>query len=79
MNAVAISPRVSTCRAPLRPSRVKSASRSMKASASRTAASCASSIARATSTGATAHSADTDFTGENVRSNPATAVCRGRE
>lgn len=78
MNTVAISPRVSTCRAPLPPSRVNSTWRSMNASASRTAASCAASMTRAISTGATAHSTETDFTGENDRSYPATADCLGR-
>lgn len=35
-------------------------------------------MTRATSTGATAHSAETDFAGENDRSYPATADCLGR-
>jgi hypothetical protein len=51
----------------------------MKASASATAAWWACSIFVATSGGAIAHNAETDLTGLNVRSNPATAVCRGRE
>lgn len=40
--------------------------------------SCAASICNETSRGATAHNADTDFTGVNVKSKPATAVvfCR---
>ena len=41
-----------------------------------TAASCAASIWRATSAGASAHSADTLLTGEKVRSNPATRATR---
>ena len=45
----------------------------------RTASSCAASTCRATSGGANAHSAETDFTGENVRSNPATGTCAGRD
>src|SRR5215211_67385 len=36
-------------------------------------------MAAATAGSATAHSVDTDFTGENVRSYPATVCARGRE
>ncbi len=39
----------------------------------------AASICWATSGGARAHSAETDFTGENVRSYPATGTCAGRD
>lgn len=79
MNAAAMSPRVSTWRAPSLPSRVNWACCSTKERASATAAWWACSIFAAISDGATAQSAETDFTGLNVRSNPATAVCRGRE
>jgi hypothetical protein len=44
-----------------------------------TAAWWARSITAATAGSATAHNVDTDFTGENVRSNPATVCVRGRE
>ena len=49
----------------------------MKARASVTASWWASSICAATSGGAIAHRVLTDFTGENVRSNPPTALVRG--
>ena len=79
MNAAASSPVTSTWATPCAPTRVKVAFASNHATASWTAARCAASICSATSSGATAHSADTDFTGENVRSYPATAVVACRE
>ncbi len=78
-NAAATSPVTGTCRMPPVPTRVNATSRSSRATVLRTAASWAAAISRATSGGAIAHSADTDFTGEKVRSYPATAVCSGRE
>ena len=42
--------------------------------AAATAASCAARMAAASRVSATAHNADTDFGGVNVRSNPATDV-----
>jgi hypothetical protein len=51
----------------------------MKLSASPTAAWCARSMTAATAGSATAHSVETDFTGENVKSYPATVCARGRE
>ena len=68
VNTAAISPEVSTCRTPPAPSRVKTACRSSQASVSATAAAWAASTCSATFRGASAHSAETDFTGENVRS-----------
>ena len=68
VNAAATKPRTSTCRTPLLPVRVKSACRSRKVNASPTAAWWARSIAAAVARSATAHSADTLFTGEKVRS-----------
>ena len=68
MNTAAISPVVSTCRTPSVPSRVKQALSSSQARASATAAAWAASICSATSRGASAHNAETDLTGEKVRS-----------
>jgi hypothetical protein len=64
---------------PLGPGPGNRACGSMKLSASCTAAWWARSIAAATAGSATAHNADTDFTGENVKSKPATVCVRGRE
>jgi hypothetical protein len=61
------------------PVRVNNACPSMNRSASRTAAWWACSITAATVGGATAHGVDTDFTGEKVRSKPATVSVRGGE
>jgi hypothetical protein len=58
---------------PCGPLRVNKACFSMNAKASVTAARWARSITAATAGSATAHNVDTDFTGENVRSYPATA------
>ena len=49
----------------------------MNRNASVTAAQCALSISATVSRSAIAHSDDTDFTGENVRSYPATGVAGG--
>ena len=62
------SPVVSTWATPLVPDRVNAAWVSNHFSASATAASWHSSTTAATSIGAIAHNADTDFTGEKVRS-----------
>ena len=51
----------------------------MNANASVTASWWASSTCAATCGGAIAHRVLTDFTGENVRSNPPTALVRGRD
>ncbi len=79
VNAVATSPVTSTWRTPSVPSRVYRACCSMNASASATASLWASSTCAATCGGAIAHRVLTDFTGENVRSYPPTAVVRGRD
>ena len=76
-NAAATRPVTGTCRMPPLPTRVKATSRSSRPIVARTAASCAASTWRATSGAASAHSADTDFTGLKVRSYPATGVCAG--
>ena len=68
VNAAATKPRTSTWRTPLVPNRVYRACCSMNRKASRTAARWACSIAAAVAGSATAHSADTLFTGEKVRS-----------
>ena len=68
MNAAATRPVTLTCPDPFLPCRVNKAWRSMKLSASRTAARCARSICAATSGSATAHNVSTDLTGEKVRS-----------
>jgi hypothetical protein len=68
VNAVATSPCTLTCRIPLAPVRLNRACRSMKASASATAARWAFSICVATGGSASAHSVETLFTGEKVRS-----------
>jgi hypothetical protein len=68
VNAAATKPRTSTCRTPLVPVRVYRACCSMNRNASPTAARWARSIVAAVDWSATAHSADTLFTGENVRS-----------
>ncbi len=78
-NAAASIPVVSSCCTPLRPPRVRTASRSSQDNASCTAAWCAAAIWSATSLGAIAHNADTDFTGVKLKSNPATAVVAARE
>lgn len=67
-NAAPISPATATWATPLRPVRVNVAADSSQARVSATAAVCATSIRSATSRGASAHNADTLFTGENVRS-----------
>jgi len=64
---------------PCGPVRVNSACFSMNANASFTAAWWARSITNATAGSATAHRVETDFTGENVKSKPATVCVRGRE
>ena len=56
-----------------------STSASLNASASVTAAQCAASITVAVCRSAIAHNEDTDFTGEKVRSYPATGVAGGRD
>ena len=68
-----------TCRIPFLPCRVNKAWRSMKVSASCTAARCAFSICAAMCGSATAHNVETDLTGEKVRSKPATIWVRGRD
>ena len=68
VNAAAIRPSVSTWAMPSVPNRDRHASRSMNASASATAWRWAASIFSAIGSGATAHNADTDFTGLNVMS-----------
>ena len=79
VNAAATSPVTSTWRTPLVPSREYRACFSMNASASATASLWASSTCAATCGGAIAHRVLTDFTGENVRSYPPTAVVLGRD
>jgi hypothetical protein len=64
---------------PCGPVRVNSACFSMNANASFTSAWWARSITTATAGSATAHRVETDFTGENVKSKPATVCVRGRE
>nr|WP_236567513.1 hypothetical protein [Nocardia sp. CY41] len=71
-------PSVSTWRTPPLPRRVKRACFSRYASASLIAAWWAASIFSAIPRGAIAHSVDTDFAGENVRSTAARAVLGGR-
>jgi hypothetical protein len=61
------------------PVRVNSACFSMNANASFKSAWWARSITTATAGSATAHRVETDFTGENVKSKPATVCVRGRE
>ncbi len=78
-NAAATNPVTGTCRMPPLPTRVNATSRSSIARVARTASWCAASTCWATSAGARAHRAETDFTGENVRSNPATGTCAGRD
>ena len=63
-----MSPSVSTWATPSAPVRVKAAGSWSHSSTSATAASWAASIRSAIGSGAIAHSADTDFTGVNVRS-----------
>ena len=79
MNLAITNPRVSTCAGPPVPTRVYPTSRSNHARVAVTAAWCAVSTRSDTSRGATAHSVETDFTGEKVRSNPATADLAGRD
>src|SRR5215216_6985731 len=76
LKEVATRPRTLTCRMPCGPVRVNRACFSMNAKASLTAAWWACSIAAATAGSATAHKVDTDFTGENVKSYPATVYVR---
>jgi hypothetical protein len=64
-------PHTSTCRIPWGPVRVNKACCSMSVRAPLTAALWARSIAAATAGAATAHSVDTDFNGDNVKSKPA--------
>jgi len=79
VNAAITKPRVWTCPTPRNPVRVYAASFSIHATVFSTAARWASSICSDTSVGATAHSVDTDLTGEKVTSNPATADWSGRD
>ena len=67
-NAAATRPVVLTWAMPLAPMREKAAWSSRKASASATALWWQSSMTRGTERGASAHSAETDFTGVKVRS-----------
>ena len=78
-NAAATRPVTGTCRMPPLPTRVNATSRSSIARVERTAAAWAASTWPATSGGASAHSAETDFTGLKVRSYPATGTCAGRD
>ena len=78
-NAAAIRPVTGTCRIPPLPTRVNATSFSSIARVVRTASWCAASTCPATSGEARAHNVETDFTGENVRSYPATGTCAGRD
>ena len=73
MNCAITKPWVSTCAGPPVPTLVYPTCCSNHARVAATAAWCAASTLSDTALGATAHRVDTDFTGENVRSNPATA------
>lgn len=68
VNAAATNPVTSTCRTPPRPVRVNDACTSNQPNVSATAARWAASTCSLTCRGATAHSVEIDFTGENVRS-----------
>jgi hypothetical protein len=68
-----------TCRIPCGPVRVNKACCLDEAQRVVDRGLWARSIAAATPGSATAHSVDTDFTGENVRSKMATVCVRGRE
>ena len=75
-NAAATRPFVSTCAIPALPVRVSAASRSTNANARCQAASCAACTWVRMCSSPSAHRTDTDFTGVNTRSTPATG-CRG--